>query len=102
MARSFSDDGDYLITCDRSGFVCKRSEARRTWDNKLVRADFWEPRHPQDIIRPYSDNQSVPDARAEPVDPPIFDGNLYYDQLLDYETMLSYEVQSVFDVSLAI
>lgn len=63
--------GDYLITCDRSGFVCKRSEARTTWDNKLVRADFWEPRHPQDIIRPYSDNQSVPDGSNRQDDPPV-------------------------------
>jgi hypothetical protein len=97
-----NSDGDYKVVCQRSGFTCLRSECRRTWDNKLVRWDFWEPRHPQDIIRPYSDNQSVPDGTPEPVDPPIFDGNLYYDLYLDYDTMLSYEVQSVFNVDLVI
>lgn len=96
------NDGDYKIVCDRSGFVCLRSEALRTWDNKLVRADFWEPRHPQDIIRPKNDDQSVPDGRVEPVDPPIFDGNVFYDMLVAYDNMMPYEVQSVFNVSLAI
>ncbi len=41
------------------------------WDGKLVRADFWEPRHPQDFIKPFVDEQSVPDGSSEPVDPPL-------------------------------
>ncbi len=102
MRRSRLPDGDYLTVCDRSGFTCLRSECRYTWDGKLVRADFWEPRHPQDIIRPYSDNDNVPDGRPEPVDPPLYDGNWYYDMYLDYDTVTAYEAQSVFDVSLAI
>ena len=95
-------DGDYKVVCSKSGFTCLRSECRRTWDNRLVRWDFWEPRHPQDIIRPYSDDQSVPDGRPEPVDPPLFDGNWFYDQLVAYDDPTPYEFQSVFNVSLVI
>jgi hypothetical protein len=64
---------DYNVICDRSGFKCKRSECRTTWDGKLVRADFWEPRHPQDIIRPHQENIAVHDARPPQPDPPLLD-----------------------------
>ena len=94
--------GDYLVKCDKSGFVCKRSECRYTWDGKLVRADFWEPRHPQDIIRPYSDNDSVPDGNTRIPDPPPFVNDMYYDLWLTYDTLLSYEASPQFDLSLAI
>lgn len=43
------------------------------WDGRLVRADFWEPRHPQDFIRPHREDNSVPDARAPQPDPPLLD-----------------------------
>ena len=56
--------GDYNVVCDRSGFKCKRSECRETWDGYLVRKDFWEPRHPQDFVRSTKDDpEPVPDAR---------------------------------------
>ena len=95
-------DGDYLVTCARSGFTCYRSECRRTWDNKLVRADFWEPRHPQDIIRSYADNQGVPDGTPEPVDPPLFEAGWFYDILVAYDDPTPYEYQSVFNASMVI
>jgi hypothetical protein len=43
--------GDNLLICDRSGFVIRRSEAKKTWDGLWVHKDFWEPRHPQDFVR---------------------------------------------------
>jgi hypothetical protein len=92
---------DYYVTCDKSGFKCKRSECRTTWDNKIVRADFWEPRHPQDIIRPYSDDQSVKDGRNQIPDPAGFVDDMYYDRFLTYDTLLSYEAPT-FDLSFAI
>jgi len=66
-------DGDYRVICDQSGFSCLRSECRMRWDGRLVRADFWEPRHPQDIIRPHRENNSILDARPERPDPPLLD-----------------------------
>jgi len=41
--------GDTNTICDRSGFKCKLSECRTEWNGLLVRADFWEPRQPQDL-----------------------------------------------------
>lgn len=60
--------GDYKVVCDYSGFECLRSECRMTWDNKLVRADFWEARHPLDLIRARADRQVVPDPRPVQTD----------------------------------
>ncbi len=60
--------GDYYIQCDYSSFKIRRSEARRTWDGYLVRADFWEPRQPQDFVKGTRDKISVEDARGESVD----------------------------------
>ena len=51
--------GDFNIICDYSGFKIRRSEARMTWDGYLVRADFWEPRQPQDFVRGLRDKISV-------------------------------------------
>lgn len=64
---------DYNVICGRSGFVFKRSECRLTWDGKLVYYKYWEPRHPQDLIRARRDDQSIQDARPEQPDPPLLD-----------------------------
>jgi len=61
---------DYNVICDASGFVCKRSECKYTWDGYLVRKDFWEPRHTQDVLPSKDDRQDLPDARPERSDPP--------------------------------
>lgn len=67
------NDGDYKVQCDISGFWCLRSECRLRWDGKLVRADFWEPRQPQDFVRARPDDQSIRDARTPGQDPPLQD-----------------------------
>lgn len=61
---------DYNVICDRSGFVCKRSECEYTWYGTLVRKDFWEPRQTQDILPAKDDRQELPDARPVRDDPP--------------------------------
>ena len=40
---------------DDSGQKFKRSEMRKTWDNKWVHCSEWEPRQPQDFINARSD-----------------------------------------------
>lgn len=92
---------DYLVKCDLSGFTCKKSETRKMWNGLIVRKDFWEPRHPQDFI-PSIKESSPKEVRNDQPDPPLFDGNLYYDQWLHYDQLLSYDVPSVFDVSMII
>lgn len=92
---------DYLVICDRSGFVFKRSECRKTWDGKLVAKKYWEPRHPQDIIIAKADKQSVPDARVDPQDPTV--GNqMYYDLYLVYDSQCNYDGQVGFDIAMVI
>lgn len=56
--------GDYYIKCDRSGFKVRRSEAKRTWDNLIVRDDMWEARQPQDFVRGHADEIAVEEARS--------------------------------------
>ncbi len=46
---SYYREGDYNVTCARSGFKCKRSDCRKEWDGQLVHKLFWKPRHPQDF-----------------------------------------------------
>ena len=57
--------GDYNVICDYSGFKCKRSECKLTWDGRLVLKRFWYERHPQDFIKGIPDDQTVPDSRTE-------------------------------------
>lgn len=72
-----------------------------TWDNKLVAIKYWEPRHPQDIIRPKSDKQSVPDARVDQADPTS--GNeMYYDLFLVYDTQCNYDGNIGFDIGMVV
>lgn len=60
--------GDHNIICDRTGQKIKRSEARKEWNNMIVRKRSWEPRHPQDLLRSRPDRQQVPDPRSESTD----------------------------------
>ena len=93
---------DYLITCEFSGFVCKKSETRKMWNGLIVRKDFWEPRQPQDFIPAIRERPAPTDVRMDQPDPPLFDGNMYYDLELYYDYMASYEVPSTFEASMII
>ena len=57
--------GDYLMVCDRTGYVIRSSEARKEWTGHIVRQQSWEPRHAQDFVRGIPDNQTVPEARPD-------------------------------------
>ncbi len=58
--------GDTNAICDVCGFEYKGSELRKRWDNAMVCNKDWEPRHPQDLIKPRSEKNHVKDARPEP------------------------------------
>jgi hypothetical protein len=61
--------GDHLVICDRSGFRCWASETIVEWNGLRVRRDFADKsRHPQDLVRPVPDDQTVKNARPEPAD----------------------------------
>lgn len=61
-------EGDHYLIDDRSGFKIRRSEARKTWDNLIVKGDNFERRHPQDFLKGKRDQQAVKEPRSESVD----------------------------------
>ena len=62
--------GSWLVSCDRCGFTRTNDNvAREPWTNLMVCKDTcWEPRHPQEFIRPRPDQQKVAFTRPEPTD----------------------------------
>ena len=58
--------GDSKSVCDVCGFHYKHSQLRKRWDNAMVCPEDWEPRHPQDMIKPRPEKNNVKDARIEP------------------------------------
>jgi hypothetical protein len=65
MTSTYYKHGDYNVICDRTGFKAKRSDCAIQWDGLLVLKDHWERRHPQDKLRGFKDDQSVPTPRPE-------------------------------------
>jgi len=55
--------GDWLIQCDVTGQVCRRSEASLTWRGLLVSNQNWDVKHPQLTIRVPPEDISISDAR---------------------------------------
>jgi hypothetical protein len=58
--------GDHNFICDKSGFKGKFSEMRREWTGLWVLRRFWEPRHPQDMLKAKKDQPGVDVARPPP------------------------------------
>lgn len=55
--------------CDISGFRYKLKDMRKTWDGLLVGPDQWDPKHPQLMPKPSTqDPQAVKDARPDKAD----------------------------------
>ncbi len=73
--------GDYSVICDRTGIKAKRSQCREEWNGLIVLKESWEPRHPQDFLRGFDDDQSVPDARSEATDS-FIDDSLGFEEVL--------------------
>jgi hypothetical protein len=66
--------GDHWIIDDVTGFKVLASKARLQWDGALVDKKVYEPRHPQDLIRPRRERPGVINARPRPND--VFIGPL--------------------------
>ncbi len=59
--RDYYLPGAYNQICDRTGFKVKSTETRQEWTGNTIRKQSWEARQPQDLIRSFRDDQSVPD-----------------------------------------
>lgn len=60
--------GDWNAICDVCGFRYKASQLRKRWDGLMVCEADWEPRHPQDFIKPIKERIGVPWTRPNPPD----------------------------------
>lgn len=62
--------GKWLVICDRCGFKKTNDEVMREPSTNLMvcKDTCWEPRHPQEFIRPHPDEMKVPFTRPEPTD----------------------------------
>lgn len=58
--------GDSNCICDVCGFKYKRSQLKKRWDGAIVCSEDWEPRHPQDLIKPQAERNNHKDARLLP------------------------------------
>lgn len=60
--------GKWNCICDRCGFEFKSDELKKEWTNLMVCSSCWEPRHPQDLLRPRVERGDIPWSRPEPVE----------------------------------
>lgn len=74
MKRPQVEPGQYLVTCDRTGFRVLNTQIRREWTGALVWERVYESRHPQDFLRGIPDRMGVPFARPK-TDPVFLDDN---------------------------
>ena len=66
--------GDWYVSCDVCSKQIYASDSLRRWDGMIVCKEDFETRHPQELIKHRTDNQSVPFTRPEATE--IF--NEYY------------------------
>lgn len=57
--RNYYKPGTYNTVCDICGFKFKSDELMRRWDNAMVCKYDYEPRHPQSLIKPPTENGNV-------------------------------------------
>lgn len=65
-SRDYALVGSWNAVCDRCGFKYKAGELRKEWDGLMVCDKCWEPRNPQDLVRPLPDPEPVPWSRPKP------------------------------------
>lgn len=60
MSRDYYDSGNWNAICSMCGAKFKASELRKHWQGQYRCPSCWEPRHPQDFVRPVADLQTPP------------------------------------------
>lgn len=60
--------GSWNAICDVCGFKFKSDDLKERWDGLMVCRKDFEHRHPQERLRPVTDNQSVAWTRPPPPD----------------------------------
>lgn len=65
MPRFKRHAGSHYKICAVDGCRYPDHQMRERWDGLLVHEKNWEPRHPQEFLRPRKEDTSVPDPRTE-------------------------------------
>ena len=81
MSANYYKPGAHNVICERTGFKIKSTDARKQWDNVIVRSRSFEKRHPQDFLRSRQDQPGVRDARPRPTDYFLSDNEVTVDNL---------------------
>lgn len=63
MSKYYYKPGDWNCQCDVCGRRFRASEMKQRWDGVMVCSDDFETRHPQDMIRPRTENTQMPFTR---------------------------------------
>lgn len=58
--------GDSKAVCEVCGFDFYHSMLKKRWDGAMVCSADWEPRHPQDLVRPKAERNNVRNPRPAP------------------------------------
>ncbi len=78
---NYYQPGAHNIICDRTGFKVKSTNARKQWNNLVVRSRSFEKRHPQDYIKAVKDQQAAKPSRPRPTDYFLDDNEATVDNL---------------------
>lgn len=65
MRRTWFTSGEWNAICDRCGTKNKSTDLKQDWQGLMLCGKCWEPRHPQDLIRPIPEQQKLPWTRPE-------------------------------------
>ena len=57
--------GEYNGICDVCGVKYKANQLKKRWDGLYVCDEDWEIRHPQELLRIYSDTRTLPFTRPD-------------------------------------
>lgn len=60
--------GSWNVICDRCHKKLKAEALKREWTGFMVCDGCWEPRHPQDLIKPIGESPPLPYTRPEKAD----------------------------------
>lgn len=72
IKKTWFKSGSWNVICDVCGEKHKAEKLLTRWDGLKTCASCWEVRHPQELIRPIKERNSVPWTRPRPDDLQIY------------------------------
>lgn len=70
--KNYYKKGTWNVQCPVCGFYYKSEELKKRWDGLMVCQKDWEPRHPQDLLKTFrEENGQLPFTYPVPDEPSI-------------------------------